>query len=124
MQRRSFLAATAAAALPVPAAPLPFPVIDCHIHLFDTERPGGVPWPPKTNKVLYKPALPDRYRKLATPFGIKGAIEVECSPLVEDNQWVLDTMGKDPIMVGTIGDLEPGKPDFRKHLDRFRANPL
>ena len=124
MNRRSFLAASAAATLPLPAAPLPFPVIDCHIHLFDTERPGGVPWPPKTNATLYKPALPDRYKKLATPFGIKGAIEVECSPLLEDNQWVLDTMAKDPIMIGTIGDLEPGKPDFRKHLDRFRANPM
>src|SRR5205823_1267990 len=46
-----------------------------------------VPWPPKENKALYMPALPPRYRKLAEPFGIVGAIEVEASPLIEDNQW-------------------------------------
>ena len=28
------------------------------------------------------------------------------------------------IIVGTVGDLEPGQPDFRKHLERFHRNPL
>ncbi len=122
MNRRAFLS-TAAAAATVHAA-VDFPIIDCHIHLFDPTRPQGVPWPPKTNTVLYKPALPERYRALAVPLGIKGAIEVECSTWLEDNQWVLDVAGKDKIMVGTIGNLEPGKPEFRKHLDRFHKNPL
>ena len=53
-----------------------------------------------------------------------GAIEIECSPWLEDNQWVLDIAAKDTIIVGTVGDLEPGKPDFRKHLERFHRNPL
>ncbi len=102
----------------------PIPVIDTHIHLFDTSRPQGVPWPAKTNAVLYHSALPERYRKLALPFHVKGAIEVECSPWLEDNQWVLDIAAKDPIIVGTVGDLEPGSPDFHKMLDRFHKNPL
>src|SRR6476659_1397024 len=97
----------------------PFPIIDTHIHLFDPTRPEGVPWPEKTNAVLYKPALPERYRKIAVPLGITGAIEVECSTWLEDNQWVLNTEAKDPIMVGTIGNLEVGKPDFQKNLERF-----
>ena len=101
-----------------------FPIIDCHIHLFDTARPQGVPWPPKDNKALYKPALPDRYRKIATPLGIVGAIEVECSPLVEDNQWVLDTIAKETLMIGTIGNIEPGSKDFRRQFDQYRQNPL
>jgi len=100
------------------------PIIDTHIHLFDPTRPQGVPWPAKDNKVLYQPALPDRYRKIAVPLGIVGAIEVEASPWLEDNQWVLDVASKDKIVVGTVGDLEPGKPDFRKHLERFHRNPL
>jgi predicted TIM-barrel fold metal-dependent hydrolase len=100
------------------------PIIDTHIHLFDPTRPGGVPWPTPNNPVLYKPALPDRYRRIATPLGIRGAIEVECSTLLEDNQWVLDVAAKDPIIVGTVGNLEPGKPGFREQLDRFRRNPL
>lgn len=122
MNRRSFLQGGVAAAA-FAQAPR-YPIIDTHIHLFDTNRPQGVPWPEKTNTALYKPALPDRYRNLATPHGIVGAIEVEASPLLEDNQWVLDVAAKDTIIVGTVGDLEPGKPEFAKQLDRFTRNPL
>jgi predicted TIM-barrel fold metal-dependent hydrolase len=100
------------------------PIIDTHIHLFDPTRPQGVPWPDKNNKVLYQPALPDRYRRVTQGLGIVGAIEIECSPWLEDNQWVLDTAAGDTLIVGTVGDLEPGKPDFRKHLERFHGNPL
>jgi L-fuconolactonase len=100
------------------------PIIDTHIHLFDTRRPQGVPWPPKDDAVLYQPALPDRYRTVTQGLGIVGAIEIECSPWLEDNQWVLDVAAKDTIIVGTVGNLEPGKPDFRKHLERFHENPL
>jgi len=56
--------------------------------------------------------------------GIVGAIEVECSNWLEDNQWILDIAAKDTFIVGTVGNLEPGKPDFRKHLERFHQNPL
>lgn len=121
MNRRAFLA-TPALALAQTAPPIP--IIDCHIHLFDTNRPGGVPWPSKDNATLYKPALPARYRAIAEPLGVVGAIEVEASPLVEDNQWVLDLARDNPILVGTIGHLEPADPAFRKHLDRFTRNPL
>ncbi len=107
------------------AAPAePIPIIDSHIHLFDPRRPQGVPWPPKDNAILYRPALPERYRGVTKGLGIVGAIEVECSPWLEDNQWVLDIAAKAPIIVGTVGDLEPGKPDFRAHLERFHRNPL
>lgn len=123
MNRRVFLGIAAA---------LPFldmdsqtvPIIDTHIHLFDPRRPQGVPWPPKDDAVLYHPALPGRYREVTKGLGIVGAIEVECSPWLEDNQWVLDVAATDTIVVGTVGDLEPGKPDFRTQLERFHRNPL
>lgn len=131
--RRTFLgtaAALAAAGLPnslqaqAPAqsptsAPAPgpvmppadtIPVIDTHIHLFDPFRPGGVTYPSKNNPahaVMYKTSLPDRYRPIVEPLGIVGAIEIECSGLLEDNQWVLDVAAKDEVMVGTIGHLTP-----------------
>ena len=110
--RRTFLAAAGVAA----AAPLAagIPIIDTHIHLFDPKRPQGVPWPGKDNAVLYQPALPDRYRKLTGSLGITGAIEVEASPWLEDNQWVLDVAAKDTIIVGTVGDLEPGQAGIRQ----------
>jgi predicted TIM-barrel fold metal-dependent hydrolase len=100
------------------------PIIDTHMHLFDTTRPQGVPWPEKTDKVLYKPALPRRYRGIVEPLGIVGAIEVEASPLLEDNQWVLDQMAENSIFVGTVGDLEAGEPGFGRNLERFHRNPL
>jgi L-fuconolactonase len=100
------------------------PIIDTHIHLFDPRRPQGIPWPRKDDKILYKPALPERYLKVTEGQGVVGAIEVECSPWLEDNQWVLDIAAKAPVIVGTVGDLEPEKPDFRKHLERFHRNAL
>ena len=102
----------------------PIPIIDTHIHLFDPRRPQGIPWPPKDDAKLYKPALPERYLKVTEGQGVVGAIEVEASPRLEDNQWVLDIAAKAPVIVGTVGDLEPEKPDFRKHLERFHRNPL
>lgn len=125
MDRRTFLSAAASfAALGMGAESSAIPIIDTHIHLFDPTRPQGVPWPEKDNKILYRPALPGRYRKVTQGLGVVGAIEIECSAWLEDNQWVLDTAAKDTIIVGTIGDLEAGKPDFRKNLDRFHKNPL
>ncbi len=100
------------------------PIIDSHIHLYDPARPQGVPWPGKDNATLYQPALPGRYRKIAGPLGVTGAIAVECSPWLEDNQWVLDTAAGDTMIVGVVGNLEPGQPDFRRQLERFRRNPL
>ncbi len=127
MKRRSFLSTTFAGALGqashVSAATARPPIIDSHIHLFDISRPQGVPWPPKDSRI-YKSALPERFRKLAAPFGVVGTIEIECSPWLDDNQWVLDIAARDPIIVGTIGDLEPGTPGFGKQLARLHGNPL
>jgi predicted TIM-barrel fold metal-dependent hydrolase len=108
---------------PKPAAIDDIPIIDAHIHLFDPTRPQGVPWPDR-HSAIYRPALPQQYRSVATPFGIRGAIEVECSPWLEDNQWVLDIAERDTIIVGTVGDLEPGNPEFARQLERFHKNPL
>ncbi len=121
MNRRDFLSAAAASALF--AAPPRYPIIDTHIHLFDVSRPQGVPWPPK-NSPIYKSSLPDGYRKLTAPFGVTGAIAVECSPWPADNEWGLDVARDAPIIVGTIGNLEPGAPDFGKQLERLHKNSL
>ena len=129
MNRRTFLGVAAGLVLAYKSAKgaraaAPMPVIDTHIHLYDPFRPEGTPWPRKDNKVLYQTSLPARYRPIAEPLGIVGAIEVECSPLLEDNQWVLDVAEKDDIMVGTVGRLVPGTPEFRPNLERFHKNPL
>jgi L-fuconolactonase len=130
MQRREFISASLSMLLAVPAQaaePLDdIPIIDTHVHLFDGRRPQGAPykgsaqWERERGGV----ALPSTYRPFAKPLNIVGAIEVEASPWVEDNLWVLEQMQGDPLFVGTIGDLEPEKPDFAELLDRHRKNPL
>ncbi|MEO7189419.1 MAG: amidohydrolase family protein [Vicinamibacterales bacterium] len=130
--RRSFLAGVAATAttaaalarLEAQSAPA-IPIIDTHIHLFDPTRPQGAPYSgPPTPGVAPIPSFPDRYRKLAVPLGIVGAVKVEASPWIEDNLWVLQIAQTDPIIVGVIGNLEPEKPEFAEYLDRYRKNPL
>lgn len=120
MTRRSLLAASIAPAL----AQSSIPIIDTHIHLFDTERPQGVPWPPKDDKIRYKPALPPRYIELTRNLGVVGAIELECSPWLADNQWVLDVCAPHPVMVGMVGNIPPGDKNFRTELDKYAKNPL
>ncbi len=128
--RRNFLAsATALAAVSMAREALAksstndIPIIDTHIHLFDATRPQGAPYKgPKefTSHV----SLPGEYRKLATPLGIVGAIAVEASHWVEDNLWVLEVAQANDIMVGTIGQLQPDKPEFGEYLERYHKNPL
>ena len=65
-------------------------VIDTHLHVYDTRREKGVPWPPRNDKVLYKPHLPEEYKRLAKAAGVTGAVIVEASDQLEDNRWVLD----------------------------------
>jgi L-fuconolactonase len=103
--------------------PLSIPIIDTHIHLFDPTRPQGAPYsgPPG---VPVEPSLPPRYRKLAVPLGIVGAVKIEASPWVEDNLWVLQVAETDSIIVGVIGNLEPDKPDFPEMLERYHKNRL
>ena len=130
MLRRDVLKLAASAGVAWTAGPLAsalsssIPIIDTHVHLFDTSRPGGVPWPEKSDTVIYQPALPARYAKIAEPLGVVGAIAIEASPLASDNDWVLGVIGKNPIMVGMVGDLVPGSPTYLRELDRLHRNPL
>jgi predicted TIM-barrel fold metal-dependent hydrolase len=98
------------------------PIIDCHIHLFDQTRPQGAPY--SGGRGNTQPALPARYRALAAPLGIVGAIEIDASPWIEDNLWVLETIEKDTFMVGTAGNLEPDKPEFKEYVERYHKNKL
>ena len=130
MQRRDLLKSSISLAAGAATAPLlqaldsAMPVIDAHIHLFDPTRPGGIPWPEKTDTVLYQPALPVRYLPLARPHGVVGAIAVECSPWMIDNFWLQDVVERNTIMLGFIGDLAPDNADFGATLDRLHRSSL
>jgi predicted TIM-barrel fold metal-dependent hydrolase len=101
------------------------PVIDTHIHLFDPSRPQGVPYAGPPNSPASKTgAWPDIYEAMAAPFGVVGAIEIEASPWVEDNLWVLQVAAESEFIVGKIGNLDPEAKDFPELFDRFCKNPL
>jgi L-fuconolactonase len=100
----------------------PTRILDTHIHIYDTARPQGVPWPGKGDAVLYKPHLPADFHKVAAANGVTQAIIVEASEWVEDNQWLLDITKNDPVIVAIVGNLLPGDPEFSKQLDRFAAD--
>ena len=132
ISRRGILAGTAAAlaasqvrAKVAVARVAPIPIIDTHIHLFDPTRPQGAPYRgPKTAPFYTKGALPGTYVALMRKHHVIGAIEVEASPWIEDNLWVLETAARDEIMVGTIGNFRIEAPEFGEYLDRYRKNPL
>jgi L-fuconolactonase len=125
LTRREWLAATAVAGWNAPlVAAAPPAVVDTHTHFYDPTRPGGIPWPKKDDTVLFRPVLPAEYRKMAAPHGITGTVVVEASPIVEDNQWLLDRAKDEPFLLGVVGRLFPTDADFRRNLDRFARNPL
>lgn len=105
------------------AATAAIPIIDTHIHLFDSSRPQSAPYKgPKefTSHI----SLPGAYRQLAAPLGIVGAIAVEASHWIEDNLWLLEAAQTDSIMVGVVGQLQPDQAEFPEYLDRYHKNPL
>src|SRR3954470_13177704 len=125
--RRKFLAGSTALALtaaPARAAKVDdIPIIDFHIHLFDGTRPQGAPY--KGGRAFPGGvALPSMYAKIAKPLGIIGVIEVDASPWLEENLWVLETIQPERIMVGPVGNLRPEKPEFGEYLELFPKSPL
>jgi L-fuconolactonase len=125
INRRVFLTGIGCAAAVGSAKPAgPQQIIDTHTHFYDPTRPQGVPWPGKNEPILYQRTLPDRYLNAVKPLHITGTVVVEASPWLEDNQWVLDVARDNPIIVGVVGHLNPGTPEFKNHVARFSKYPL
>lgn len=138
LSRRGFLGhATSAAALAsltaLPAltqgcasltqtAPLESGIIDTHTHFYDPTRSQGVPWPGREDAFLYRPVLPPEFESLARPLGVTTTVVVEASPWLEDNQWLLDLTRRYDGLIGVVGHLKPGSPEFASALLRFRKN--
>lgn len=98
--------------------------IDTHTHFYDPSRPQGVPWPPRTERQLYRTVLPPDFVRVSQPYGITGTVVVEASPLVEDNDWILKLAARHPVIVGFVGNLVPGTSDFDHHFDALQRNRL
>jgi L-fuconolactonase len=126
VQRRTFLAGSAASLVATPGAALSLedvPIIDAHMHLFDATRPQGAPY---TGSPQFKggQSLPAPYIAQARAAGISGAMVMEASGWIEDNLWLMERVESAPFFVGMVGMLEPDKPDFPATLERFAKNKL
>ena len=99
-------------------------LVDTHIHLYDPFRKGGTPWPEPDDEVLYHTTRAERWLERAIPVGVDGAIVVECSEWVEDNQWVLDLADDEPRLFGLVGNLDANDDRFAEHLARFARHPV
>lgn len=98
-------------------------MIDTHIHLYDTGREKGVPWPPKDDTILYKPHMPAEFKKVSKPSGLTGVVIVEASDRPEDNGWVLDLVKDDDYFVALVGNIDPYEPDFEARLQKLKKDP-
>ena len=96
------------------------PIVDTHIHLYDTTRSEGVDWPLESDTALYRPILPPDFAKVCQENGITATVIVEASSRLEDNQWVLDLVKDEPDRyIGLVGSLEIGTPDFEANLKQL-----
>ncbi len=93
-------------------------VIDCHTHFFDPTRPGGVPWP-GSDSTLYKPTYPKDYLAQPTPHPVTSTVVVEASPLLKDNQWILDLAKKNTFIIGFCGNLDPLNGEFAVNMNNL-----
>jgi L-fuconolactonase len=99
------------------------PVVDTHIHLYDSARLAGLPWPPQSDKLLYRSFLADDYNKVIAKNNLAGVIVVEASPRVSDNDWVLyHTQEFKDKYLGLVGALEFDKETFKDDLKRLCQN--
>jgi L-fuconolactonase len=130
LNRRQFLSATASSLVlagcgtPKPKHVDPTGVVDTHTHFYDPSRPRGVPWPPPTDTFLYRPVFPEEFQNLTRRHGVTGTVVVEASSWLEDNQWILDLAEKNDFILGFVGRMEPGRPEFAADVKRFTANPV
>ncbi|MBI1374637.1 MAG: amidohydrolase family protein [Phycisphaera sp.] len=98
-------------------------LIDTHIHLYDTTRDVEMAWPPKDDRVLYKPHLPAEYSKLARAAGVTGVVIVEASDHFEDNHWVLDQVKGDDLYIGLVGNIDVYREDFEARVLELKKDP-
>lgn len=99
------------------------PIVETHIHFWQTTRPGGVPWPTAAEGPIFRDVLPPEYSAFAKSQGVVAAGVVEASGIVADNQWILDLVKPDPFYSFFVGNLEIGATTFAADLARFAGDP-
>ena len=102
--------------------PIITPIIDCHVHLWDLERPEGLSWIKKDDKILYRNFLVKDHKPIAEANGVGGVVVVQAGQSLPDNQWNLDiTAEHKDFYRGVVGNLSPviGTDEFKPLFDKL-----
>jgi L-fuconolactonase len=100
---------------------LTIPIIDSHVHIYNP-RDAGVE-PADGGPPMPHPTSPQDLREVSEPLGVAGAVVVEASSELEENQRLLDLAESDPFIVALVGNLDAGKPGFADRLAGYAGNP-
>ena len=102
------------------------PIIDCHVHLWDIDRPAGLSWIKKDNKVLNRSFLPTVHEPIAVANRVRGVVVVQAGQSLPDNQWNLDiTAHNKALYRGVVGNLSEviGTPKFKSLFEMLCKDP-
>ena len=92
-------------------------IIDSHLHFVDPSRPEGVVWPP-VDSPLHRSASPDRLMTLYSGAALSGCVVVETSRRDLDDEWLMATAAKEPLVRGVVLNLRPDDGGFAERFDR------
>ncbi len=101
-------------------------VIDCHVHLYSLERPDGIGWIKKDNKILYRDHLPETHEPIAKANGVSGVVLVQAGQSIPDNQWNLDVSANHKHLYrGVVGNLSLviGTDEFKPLFEKLCKDP-
>ncbi len=102
------------------------PIIDCHVHLWDIDRPAGLTWIKKDDKVLYRSFIPMVHEPIALANGVRGVVVIQAGQSLPDNQWNLDiTAHNKALYCGVVGNLSEviGTPKFKPLFEVLCKDP-
>lgn len=104
----------------------PMKVIDCHVHLYSLDRPDGIGWIKKDDKVLYVDHLPAVHEPIAKANGVDGVVFVQAGQSIPDNQWNLDVSAHNKKLYrGVVGNLSLviGTDEFKPLFEKLCEDP-
>ena len=104
----------------------PLQIIDTHVHLYSLDRPEGIGWIKKDDKVLYKDHLPADHEPIAKANGVTGVVLVQAGQSLPDNQWNLDVSAHNKKLYrGVVGNLSLviGTDEFKPLFEKLCKDP-
>lgn len=99
-----------------------YPIIDSHVHFYDSTRPEGTTWPPCEHGYPVK-AMPDDLFESTLPLALAGVVLVETGNRKPDDEWLMHVAEQEARILGVVANLQPGEEGFGQRLEGFSQYP-